>query len=271
MKKEPNKIVPEGLDDKEAAFVEVEEKHGSHLKFLSKRLKADREIVFAAVESDGTALQFADEKLKADRAIVLAAVESSRGKALQYAGDKLRSDREIVLSAIAEDAWSLKYATHELRFDQEIVTTAFNEFNNSLPDSPEMQKFFKELVPNELLPQLVIGFLEHNSIEESLSFLEECVPEEVLIQDAVFQVAEKLVIDKYIQNDLLSGYEFRSSEDARAIDEEVERLEGCDLQMFMISFWEKYGDGWDEVDDGEKERIVPRFIYSALKRREKNR
>ena len=263
MKKEPNKVVPEGLDDKEAAFVEVEEKHGSHLKFLSKRLKADPEIVFAAVESDGTALQFADEKLKADRAIVLAAVKSSRGKALQYADEKLRSDREIVLSAIAEDAWSLKYATHELRSDQEIVTTAFNEFNNSLPDSPEMQKFFKELVPNELLPQLVIGFLKNNSIEESLSFLEECVPEDVLIQDEVFQIAEKLVIDKYIQDDLLPGYDVRPSEVARAIDEEVEYLETCDLRMFMVFSWDKYGDYW------ETERIVPRFIYSALKRREK--
>ena len=81
--------------------------------------------------------------------------------------------------------------------------------------------------------------------------------------------SQSLVFKKNIKNDLLSGYDVRSAEDARAIDEEVEYLETCDLRMFMVFFWEKYGDGWDEVDDWEKERIVPRFIYSALKRREK--
>ena len=59
---------------------------------------------------NGGILQYASEELRADREIVLAAVQDN-GWALEYASDELRTDREIVLAAIQKDGRILKYAS----------------------------------------------------------------------------------------------------------------------------------------------------------------
>jgi len=46
-------------------------KDGSALQYAAENMKADREIVLAAVSEDGSALNFAVEDLKADREIAL--------------------------------------------------------------------------------------------------------------------------------------------------------------------------------------------------------
>jgi len=52
---------------------------------LSAELRADHEVVLAAVQHDGDALQLPSADLQEDRAIVLAAVQSGHGDALYYA------------------------------------------------------------------------------------------------------------------------------------------------------------------------------------------
>ena len=56
----------------------------SCFEFDADELKADRDIVLAAVGLDGNALRFASDELKADRNIVLAAVGQT-GNALEFA------------------------------------------------------------------------------------------------------------------------------------------------------------------------------------------
>ena len=41
------------------------------LQYADKKLKADKEVVLAAVKKNGYVLQYADKKLKADKEIVL--------------------------------------------------------------------------------------------------------------------------------------------------------------------------------------------------------
>ena len=52
--------------------------NGGALEHASAELRADREVVLAAVQMNGWALVFASAELRADRAVVLAAVQRLR-------------------------------------------------------------------------------------------------------------------------------------------------------------------------------------------------
>lgn len=89
-------------------------------------LRADREVVMAAVEKDGLTLQRATDNLKADREVVHTAVQD-KGCALEFASDELRSDREVVLTAIREDASAVQHAAEQLREDHSIAMEAIQQ------------------------------------------------------------------------------------------------------------------------------------------------
>ena len=63
------------------------------LRCASLRLKAEKEIVLAAVQQDWSALEYAAPELKADKEIVLAAVQR-HGDALRYAAPELKAEIE---------------------------------------------------------------------------------------------------------------------------------------------------------------------------------
>uniref|UniRef100_A0A7S3Q607 DUF4116 domain-containing protein n=2 Tax=Chaetoceros debilis TaxID=122233 RepID=A0A7S3Q607_9STRA len=92
---------------------------------LPKKLKADKDVVMAAVTQDGGALEYATEKLKGDREVVLAAV-TQNGRALKYAAEELKGDREFMLAAVTQDVRALEYAAEELKGDREFVLAAMN-------------------------------------------------------------------------------------------------------------------------------------------------
>ena len=75
----------------------------------------------------------ASENLRANRQIVIAAVQHC-GCALDSASDDLKADREIVLVAVQNDATSLKYASRSLRGDREIVLAAVRENHTALSE-----------------------------------------------------------------------------------------------------------------------------------------
>ena len=74
------------------------ERDGNALCAVPNELRADREVVLAAVRADGDALQYAsDELVQADREVVLAAV-NQRGDLLWYASNELLAD-------VARSSW----------------------------------------------------------------------------------------------------------------------------------------------------------------------
>ena len=66
----------------------------SPLKYASRRLCEDRDVVSAAIQRDALALAFASAALKDDRELVLAAV-SAHPLAFVYASSRLRDDQEV--------------------------------------------------------------------------------------------------------------------------------------------------------------------------------
>jgi hypothetical protein len=77
------------ITDKGKLMAEINEKNIQALKYASKSLKSDREVVLAAVVQNGKALQYASDSFESDREVVLAAV-NQYGEALRYASKDLR-------------------------------------------------------------------------------------------------------------------------------------------------------------------------------------
>lgn len=92
--------------------------------YANPSMFSDRDFMLSSVQKSGDLLKHADQALKADRELVAAAIRNSSGAALDYADDALRSDRELVLEAISYHGQNLCYATHSLHLDRDIVLAA---------------------------------------------------------------------------------------------------------------------------------------------------
>lgn len=129
---------PELRADRELVFAAVSNR-GDALQHAADELKADKELVLAAVGNCGDALQHASPELRADREVVLAAV-SNQGHALQDAAPELRADRELVLAAARQQGHALQHAAPALRADRELVLATVSRHGHALQHaSPELQ------------------------------------------------------------------------------------------------------------------------------------
>jgi hypothetical protein len=102
------------ITDKLEILKLIEEEGGESLEYASADLRANREVVLAAVNSDGRSLEYASDEFKSDREIVLEAVKSD-GSALKYASEELKLDRSFII----EVEKSNKLNKKDIDFDEE--------------------------------------------------------------------------------------------------------------------------------------------------------
>jgi hypothetical protein len=98
---------------------------------VTAELRADKDVVLAAVAQDGSRLRYAGYEHRADKEVVLAAV-TQYGCALIVAADELRADKVVALAAVANNGWALKYAANEHRADKEVVLAAVTQDGSAL-------------------------------------------------------------------------------------------------------------------------------------------
>lgn len=96
---------------------------GQQLRLAPPELRADRELVLAAVKRSWKALEFASPDLRADIEVAMAAVEQD-SRAAQLVGDLLWSDRVFVLFAVQKEWSLLDLASPEVLEDYEIIHAA---------------------------------------------------------------------------------------------------------------------------------------------------
>eukprot|EP01061_Rhynchopus_euleeides_P004498 TRINITY_DN13747_c0_g1_i1.p1 TRINITY_DN13747_c0_g1~~TRINITY_DN13747_c0_g1_i1.p1 ORF type:complete len:492 (+),score=24.14 TRINITY_DN13747_c0_g1_i1:156-1631(+) len=116
-----------GWRDAVLAAAEVPSFRDCILHITAEHLKADREVVLAAIRQCPSALRHAHVSLREDREVVLAAVHHPYAvecPSFKYAGDALRADRDLALAAISKHPTELKYAHASLRDDREVVLAA---------------------------------------------------------------------------------------------------------------------------------------------------
>ncbi len=110
-----------------------------------KKVKANKEMVIAAVKQNGYALQNASDEMKADKEVVLAAVKE-HGYALEYASDEMKADKEVVLAAVNQLGYVLEYASDDMKANKEVVLDAVNQHGGALQNATEELKANKEVV-----------------------------------------------------------------------------------------------------------------------------
>lgn len=99
------------LESAQASWLQKLEGQPWQLCFAPESVKADREVVFAAVQQNGAALEYAADVLRSDREIVLAAVRQN-GYAFEYVGSELQGDPGVVLAAMRQTRFSQQLLQH---------------------------------------------------------------------------------------------------------------------------------------------------------------
>ncbi|CAE8627627.1 unnamed protein product [Polarella glacialis] len=99
------------------------EEFGLQLQNAPAAMKADHDVVIAAVRRNWKALEFASEDLREDLEVALAALECD-ARAAELVGEALYADRIFVLSAVQKDWSLLRLAAEPLLADPDIVLAA---------------------------------------------------------------------------------------------------------------------------------------------------
>ena len=152
-------------DTREMALAAVQ-RNGLALAYhyAAAPLKADREIVLAAVQQNVCSLRYAAVPLKADREFMLAAVQRN-ALALAYAAAPLTADREIVLGAVQQNGRALKYAAAGLQADVQVVLAAVKSAGRDALEhvSSEMRddSYLQRLAAQAGHPTLLRAFLTY--------------------------------------------------------------------------------------------------------------
>jgi hypothetical protein len=127
-------------------------KHARTLEYASTNLKADREVILAAVSHEGLALQHASSDLQDDKDIVLLALKNNKCKAadtqyrlLMYASSRLQNNKEVVLVAVGFEGEALKFASPALQNDREVVIAAVYKSTRALAYASDNMKVDREV------------------------------------------------------------------------------------------------------------------------------
>ncbi|MBP5590360.1 DUF4116 domain-containing protein, partial [bacterium] len=107
------------------------------LGYAAEELRGDRDVVLAAVGHDGYALQFASDELKDDKEIVLTAIETYEGDVLEYASERLKDDKETVIFAVRRCEYSIGFASERLRHDADVIRVVLDEHPGQFENLPE--------------------------------------------------------------------------------------------------------------------------------------
>jgi hypothetical protein len=94
------------------------------LRFASRNLKADKELVLFAVKVCWKNLEHASYELRSDREVVAAALTQSP-LALQFAADSIKNNYELVLEVVRQDSQALMFASKKLQADDVVTATAY--------------------------------------------------------------------------------------------------------------------------------------------------
>lgn len=130
--------------------IEIVKRYGSALYYAPPKLQADKEVVMAAVGENASfadrqkeinkAIKYVSKTLCSDRDVITEAIKNYP-QAIKYASSELQADKEIVMSAVSRYGAGLRFASDELRADKEVVIAALNGFPEAIIYTfPELQK-----------------------------------------------------------------------------------------------------------------------------------
>ena len=98
---------------------------------MENQFANDKEFMLALLAYNGTYLQHASEELKADKEIIMAALQSGYSLLYEHVSDALKTDRDFLLEIVSLDAYCLEFFSEELKQDEQIVLAAAKHFGDA--------------------------------------------------------------------------------------------------------------------------------------------
>jgi hypothetical protein len=139
-------------------------------------LKVDwSEVDYNKVQSINILFRFISDRLKNDKEVVLAVIKRG-GNILKYVSKNFRNDRDIVLPSVKEYGSSLEFASDELKYDREICLSAVKSNQCYLSSLPEVFKKDKNFILEiyETYPLILMLYVQDtNELIDDESFLYE--------------------------------------------------------------------------------------------------
>ena len=130
---------------------------------MKNQFANDKEFMLALLAYNGTYLEHASEELKADKEIIMAALQSGYSLLYEHVSDALKTDKDFLLEIVSLDAFCLEFFSEELKQDEQIVLAAAKNFGDAaLEFGAEKFKTNKNIL-NEVV----------KNSQDSLSFLAE--------------------------------------------------------------------------------------------------
>jgi len=107
---------------------------GFAFQHVADSLKSDKVFVLQVVSIFGEALEFADRQLKADKQVILAAIKSRDEAAFEFVDKRaaIWNEKDFVLEMVRWKGQTLKYAAGFLKADREVVLTAVKQSGSAL-------------------------------------------------------------------------------------------------------------------------------------------
>mgnify|MGYP001208434180 FL=1 len=237
--------------DKEVVLAAVKQS-GSALEYANKKLKADKEVVLAAAKKYTSVLEYADKKLRANKKFILAAVKQS-GYALQYAEDKLKADKEIVLIALKKDGLAIQFANDKLKVDKEVVLAAVKQDENAVQYAGDKVRFDKSFM-KKLLPKEEI-FEKYFMDKENLEYKYSVHISGSGGERKAGEISKKTYEFFANDNDLLTSHVYH--DENGGIPEDVQIGPWYDAGSFFESTSYSFGDSKLEVDREDQTIEIP--------------
>lgn len=131
---------------------------------MEEKLSNDKEFMLALLAYNGTYLEHASEELKADKEIIMAALQSGYSLLYEHVSDALKTDKDFLLEIVSLDAFCLEFFSEELKQDEQIVLAAAKNFGDAaLEFGAEKFKTNKNIL-NEVVKnsQDALSFLAEN-------------------------------------------------------------------------------------------------------------
>ncbi|CAK0827177.1 unnamed protein product [Prorocentrum cordatum] len=132
----------------QAEWLERVRGDGRQLRHAPAELRADPEVVLAAVRQNWSALQCATEEVRNDRDVGGVGLTAVRENAnvLWYASHALRGDREFVLEALRHNVAAFPCVSTALRADRDMVLAAVRESGEVLRFASAQHRADREVV-----------------------------------------------------------------------------------------------------------------------------
>ena len=143
----PTDTAKKKTDDKDHVLGRVK-RNATYIRYASDRLKDDKEVVMAAMDSAYSyqkIFKYVSKRLQSHRSVIIKAVSIDR--TVYNSLPKItRFKKQVTLAAVSKDGNSLRFTSNELKDDYQVVKAAIRNAGRSIKYASKRLKDNKKLV-----------------------------------------------------------------------------------------------------------------------------